>query len=192
MLPLEGVKVVSVEQAVTAPLASRHLADFGARVIKVERRDGGDFARDYDRKVRGMASWFVWLNRSKQSVTLNLKQAEGAEIMGRLMADCDVFIQNVGPGAARRAGLESESLIAKNPRLIACEISGYGATGPYRDKKAYDLLVQFETGLVSITGTPNHPVKQEFRRQILPPECMRSAAFSWRCTGAKEQDAAGW
>ena len=159
MLPLEGVKVVSVEQAVAAPLASRHLADFGARVIKVERRDGGDFARDYDRKVRGMASWFVWLNRSKQSVTLDLKQAEGAEIMGRLMADCDVFIQNMGPGAARRAGLESEALVARNPRLIACEISGYGATGPYRDKKAYDLLVQFETGLVSITGTPESPCK---------------------------------
>ena len=130
MLPLEGIKVVSVEQAVAAPLTSRHLADFGARVIKVERRDGGDFARDYDHKVRGMASWFVWLNRSKQSVTLDLKQAEGAEIMGRLMADCDVFIQNMGPGAARRAGLESELLIASNPRLIVCEISGYGATGP--------------------------------------------------------------
>ena len=166
-----------MEQAVAAPLASRHLADFGARVIKVERRDGGDFARDYDRKVRGMASWFVWLNRSKQSVTLDLKQAEGAAIMGRLMADCDVFIQNMGPGAARRAGLESESLIARNPRLIACEISGYGATGPYRDKKAYDLLVQFETGLVSITALPNHPAKQESRRRILPPECMPSATF---------------
>ena len=129
MLPLEGIKVVSVEQAVAAPLASRQLADFGAQVIKVERRDGGDFARDYDHKVRGMASWFVWLNRSKQSVTLDLKQAEGAEIMRRLTADCDVFIHNMAPGAARRAGLKSEVLIAKNPRLIACEISGYGSNG---------------------------------------------------------------
>jgi itaconate CoA-transferase len=159
MLPLEGIRVVSVEQAVAAPLASRQLADFGARVIKVERRDGGDFARDYDQKVRGMASWFVWLNHSKQSVTLDLKQAEGAEILGRLIANCDVFIQNMGPGAASRAGFESELLVTSNPRLIACEISGYGATGPYRDKKAYDLLVQFETGLVSITGTPESPCK---------------------------------
>src|SRR5579871_1007589 len=123
MLPLEGIKVVSVEQAVAAPLASRHLADFGARVTKVERRDGGDFARDYDRKVRGLASWFVWLNRSKQSMTLDLKQTEGAEILQRLVADCDVFIHNMGPGAAQRAGLEGESLVARNPRLIACEIS---------------------------------------------------------------------
>lgn len=159
MLPLEGIKVVSVEQAVAAPLASRHLADFGARVTKVERRDGGDFARDYDRKVRGLSSWFVWLNRSKQSITIDLKQAEGAQILQRLVADCDVFIQNMGPGAAKRAGLESESLVAANPRLIACEISGYGVTGPYRNKKAYDLLVQFETGLVSITGTPESPCK---------------------------------
>ena len=159
MLPLEGIKVVSVEQAVAAPLASRHLADFGARVIKIERREGGDFARDYDQKVRGMASWFVWLNRSKESLQLDLKHAEGAEIMRRLTADCDVFIHNLGPGAARRAGLESDTLRGQNPRLIACEISGYGSTGPYRDKKAYDLLVQFETGLVSMTGTPESPCK---------------------------------
>jgi itaconate CoA-transferase len=159
MLPLENVKVVSVEQAVAAPLASRQLADFGARVIKIERREGGDFARDYDHKVRGMASWFVWLNRSKQSLSLDLKLPEASEIMQKLTAECDVFIQNLAPGAAERVGLKSEVLVARNPRLIACEISGYGSNGPYQNKKAYDLLVQFETGLVSITGTPESPCK---------------------------------
>lgn len=159
MLPLEGLKIVSVEQAVAAPLASRHLADFGARVIKIERPEGGDFARTYDQKVRGMSSWFVWLNRSKQSLTLDLKRTEAREVVEKLTASCDVFMHNLAPGAARRAGLKSEALLAGNPRLIVCEISGYGSEGPYRDKKAYDLLVQFETGVVSITGTPESPCK---------------------------------
>jgi itaconate CoA-transferase len=159
MLPLEGIKIVSVEQAVAAPLASRHLADFGARVIKIERPEGGDFARAYDHKVRGLSSWFVWLNRSKQSLTLDLKRLEAAEIVEKLIADCDVFIHNLAPGAGERLGLKSQSMLSRNPRLIVCEISGYGSDGPYRNKKAYDLLVQFETGLVSITGTPESPSK---------------------------------
>ncbi len=159
MLPLEGVKIVSVEQAVAAPLASRQLADFGARVIKIERPEGGDFARAYDHKVRGMSSWFVWLNRSKQSLTLDLKSPEAAEIVRKLTADTDVFIHNLAPGAADRAGLKSEVMLSRNHRLIVCEISGYGSDGPYQDKKAYDLLVQFETGLVSITGTSETPCK---------------------------------
>ncbi|PYU32569.1 MAG: carnitine dehydratase [Acidobacteria bacterium] len=159
MLPLEGVKIVSVEQAVAAPLASRQLADFGARVIKIERPEVGDFARAYDHKVRGMSSWFVWLNRSKQSLTLDLKSPEAAEIVRKLTADTDVFIHNLAPGAADRAGLKSEVMLSRNRRLIVCEISGYGSGGPYQDRKAYDLLVQFETGLVSITGTPESPCK---------------------------------
>ncbi len=159
MLPLEGIKIVSVEQAVAAPLASRQLADFGARVIKIERPDGGDFARAYDQKVRGLSSWFVWLNRSKESLSLDLKRPEAAEIVDKLIADCDVFIHNLAPGAADRAGLKGPSMLAKNQRLIVCEISGYGSAGPYKNKKAYDLLVQFETGLVSITGTPETPSK---------------------------------
>lgn len=159
MLPLEGIKIVSVEQAVAAPLASRQLADFGARVIKIERPEVGDFARDYDHKVRGMSSWFVWLNRSKQSLSLDLKRPEAAEIVEKLTTDCDVFMHNLAPGAAERAGLKSEVLLSRNQRLIVCEISGYGTGGPYQDKKAYDLLVQFETGLVSITGTPESPCK---------------------------------
>jgi itaconate CoA-transferase len=159
MLPLEGVKIVSVEQAVAAPLASRHLADFGARVIKVERPEVGDFARSYDHKVQGMSSWFVWLNRSKLSLSLDLKRPEAAEIVGKLTADCDVFLHNLAPGAADRAGFKSKTMLSRNPRLILCEISGYGSEGPYRNKKAYDLLVQFETGLISITGTPESPCK---------------------------------
>jgi len=159
MLPLEGIKIVSVEQAVAAPFASRQLADFGARVIKIERPEGGDFARDYDHKVRGMSSWFVWLNRSKQSLSLDLKRPQAAEIVDRLTADCDVLIHNLAPGAADRVGLKSQAMLFRNQRLIVCEISGYGSEGPYKNKKAYDLLVQFETGLVSITGTPDSPCK---------------------------------
>jgi itaconate CoA-transferase len=159
MLPLEGVKIVSVEQAVAAPFASRQLADFGARVIKIERPETGDFARDYDHKVQGLSSWFVWLNRSKESLTLDFKRPEAAEIIGKLTADCDVFIHNLAPGAAERAGLKAQTMRARNQRLIVCEISGYGSEGPYKNKKAYDLLVQFETGLVSITGTPESPCK---------------------------------
>lgn len=158
-LPLEGIKIISLEQAVAAPLASRQLADFGARVIKIERPMEGDFARDYDHKVRGLSSWFVWLNRSKESLSLNLKHPEGVQMLKHLIADGDVFIHNMAPGAAERAGLNSRELTAENTKLIVCEISGYGSDGPYQNKKAYDLLVQFETGLVSITGTPESPCK---------------------------------
>jgi len=159
MLPLEGIKVLSIEQAVAAPLASRHLADFGAEVIKIERPDGGDFSRAYDEKVCGLSTWFVWLNRSKQSLTLDLKHPEAAAIVTRLLSDADVFIANLAPGSADRVGIGSSALGAKFPRLIVCELSGYGSSGPYQFKKAYDLLVQNETGLVSITGTPELPAK---------------------------------
>jgi crotonobetainyl-CoA:carnitine CoA-transferase CaiB-like acyl-CoA transferase len=157
--PLDGITVVSCEQAVAAPLATRQLADLGARVIKIERPGSGDFARDYDTTVRGMSSHFVWLNRSKESVTLDLKHPEGAEVARRLVADADVFVQNLAPGAAVRLGLGAEELTARHPALIHCSVSGYGDDGPYRDAKAYDLLIQSEVGLVSITGTPEEPAK---------------------------------
>jgi crotonobetainyl-CoA:carnitine CoA-transferase CaiB-like acyl-CoA transferase len=156
---LEGVTVVSVEQAVAAPFATRQLADLGARVIKVERPGGGDFARDYDHTVKGLSAYFVWLNRSKESIALDLKRPGARTAMARLLARADVFVHNLAPGAAERVGLAAGELTAGNPRLIACSISGYGSTGPYRDKKAYDLLVQCETGLVSVTGTPETPAK---------------------------------
>ncbi|MGB3681424.1 MAG: CaiB/BaiF CoA-transferase family protein [Rubrobacteraceae bacterium] len=158
-LPLEGITVVSLEQAVAAPFASRQLADLGARVIKIERPGTGDFARGYDTTVNGLASHFVWLNRSKESLTLNVKDPEALKILEELLAGADVFIQNLAPGAAERLGLGAEKLREKNPRLILCSISGYGESGPYRDKKAYDLLVQCEAGLVSVTGTPETPSK---------------------------------
>jgi itaconate CoA-transferase len=159
MLPLEGVTVVSLEQAVAAPFATRQLADLGARVIKVERPEVGDFARGYDRTVKGLSSHFVWLNRSKESLTLDLKQQGAKEVLGRLVERADVFVQNLAPGAAGRLGFGAENLRKRHPRLIVCDISGYGSSGPYRDKKAYDLLVQCEAGLVSITGTPEAPSK---------------------------------
>jgi crotonobetainyl-CoA:carnitine CoA-transferase CaiB-like acyl-CoA transferase len=158
-LPLEGLVVVSVEQAIAAPFASRQLADLGARVIKIERPGVGDFARAYDHTVRGLASHFVWTNRSKESLTLDLKQPEAIDVLRRLIARADVFLHNLAPGAMGRLGFESTSLRKEYPRLVVCEISGYGATGPYRDKKAYDLLVQSEAGLVSITGTAETPSK---------------------------------
>ncbi|HVW43128.1 MAG TPA: CoA transferase, partial [Amycolatopsis sp.] len=158
-LPLDGVTVVGLEQAVAAPLATRHLADHGARVIKVERVDGGDFARAYDTTVRGMGSHFVWLNRGKESVALDLKSDEGAGLLRDLIARADVFLQNLAPGAAARLGLDAGTLRAARPELIVVDMSGYGSSGPYRDRRAYDLLVQSETGLVSITGTPEAPAK---------------------------------
>ena len=159
MLPLEGTTVITVEQAVAAPFASRQLADLGARVIKIERPGVGDFARSYDTTVKGLASHFVWTNRSKESLTLDLKRPEAADVLTRLVAKADVFMHNLAPGAVGRLGFGSEMLRARYPRLITCEISGYGSSGPYRDKKAYDLLVQSEAGLVSITGTGETPSK---------------------------------
>src|SRR5690348_11990428 len=159
MLPFEGITVVALEQAVAAPFATRQLADLGARVIKIERPDTGDFARHYDKTVQGLSSHFVWLNRSKESLTLDLKQEAARAVLRRLVAEADVFIQNLAPGAAARLGFDADPLRVAHPRLIVCEISGYGATGPYRDKKAYDLLVQCETGLISVTGTPDEPAK---------------------------------
>jgi itaconate CoA-transferase len=159
VLPLEGVTVVSLEHAIAAPLATRHLADLGARVIKVERPGSGDFARAYDERVDGLASHFVWVNRSKESLTLDLKQPEAQEILMKLLAEADVLVQNLAPGAAARMGLSFEALTEKNPRLIVCDISGYGEGGPYTEKKAYDLLIQSESGFLSITGTPEEQVK---------------------------------
>ena len=159
MLPLSGLTVVSLEQAVAAPLATRHLADWGARVIKIERPGTGDFARGYDARVLGLSSYFVWLNRSKESLTLDLKQPDAARILERLLVQSDVFVHNLAPGAIDRLGFAPAALQTRHTRLVICAISGYGSTGPYRDRKAYDLLVQSEAGLVSITGTPETPSK---------------------------------
>ena len=159
MLPLEGITVIAVEQAVAAPFATRQLADLGARVIKVERPKVGDFARGYDATVNGMASHFVWLNRSKQSLTLDLKQAEAIDVVRRLLSRADVFIHNLAPGAMARLGFASKDVRHVHPRLIVCEVSGYGSSGPYCDKKAYDLLVQSEAGVLSITGSEDEPAK---------------------------------
>ena len=158
-LPLAGITVVALEQVIAAPFASRQLAELGARVIKIERPDGGDSARGYDRTVKGLSSHFVWTNHGKESITLNLKNPAGLEVVHKLLARCDVFIQNLAPGATDRLGLGAAALRARYPRLIVCGISGYGSTGPYRDKKAYDLLIQCEAGLLSITGTPETPSK---------------------------------
>ena len=159
MLPLKGITVVSVEQAVAAPFATRQLADLGARVIKIERPDGGDFARGYDTTVNGLSSYFVWLNRSKESLTLDLKRPACADILARLLARADIFVQNLAPGAADRLGTAAATLRARHPRLIVCDVSGYGSSGPYARKKAYDLLVQGEVGLVSVTGSEQAPAK---------------------------------
>ena len=159
MRPLDGITVVSLEQAVAAPFASRHLADLGARVIKIERPQVGDFARDYDQTVKGLSSHFVWLNRSKESLALDVKHAKAKKILDKLIARADVFIQNLAPGAAGRLGLSAEELLSEHPRLIVCDISGYGDSGPYASKKAYDLLVQSEAGVLSVTGTPESPSK---------------------------------
>jgi itaconate CoA-transferase len=159
VLPLADITVVSIEQAIAAPLASRHLADWGARVIKIERPGPGDFARDYDTAMDGLSSQFVWTNRSKESLALDIKDERGQETLEALLARADVFIQNLAPGAAKRQGLDAKSLVERFPRLVACDVSGYGSGGPYSDKKAYDLLVQCETGFLSINGTPDSPSK---------------------------------
>jgi crotonobetainyl-CoA:carnitine CoA-transferase CaiB-like acyl-CoA transferase len=157
--PLEGITVVSLEHAIAAPFCTRQLADQGARVIKVERPGAGDFARAYDARVRGQSSHFVWTNRSKESLALDLKQPAALDALRALIARADVLVQNLAPGAAARMGLDYDALHARHPGLIVCDISGYGDDGPYRDKKAYDLLIQSEAGLLSITGTPEEPSK---------------------------------
>ncbi len=158
-LPLAGLTVVALEQAVAAPFATRQLADLGARVIKVERPGTGDFARGFDTTVQGQASYFVWLNRGKESIEIDVKSADGRAVLAALAGRADVLVQNLAPGAAERLGLGAAGLRERHPRLIVCSISGYGPDGPYRHKKAYDLLVQCETGLVSVTGTPEQPAK---------------------------------
>lgn len=157
--PLDGITVVSLEHAIAAPFCTRQLADLGARIIKIERPGRGDFARDYDQRTRGLASHFVWVNRSKESLTLDLKQPEAMQILMQLLQTADVLVQNLAPGAAARMGLSWDALSGAHPKLIVCDISGYGADGPYRDKKAYDLLIQSEAGFLSVTGTAEEPCK---------------------------------
>ena len=157
--PLEGTPVVTLEHAIAAPFCTRQLADLGARVIKVERPGDGDFARAYDQRVRGQASHFVWVNRSKESLTLDLKQSAAMAVLRELLATADVLVQNLAPGATARMGLGPAELRALNPRLIACDISGYGNDGPHRDRKAYDLLIQSEAGFLSVTGNGDQPAK---------------------------------
>lgn len=152
--PLDGITVISLEHAIAGPFCTRQLADLGARVIKVERPETGDFARTYDQRVKGEASHFVWVNRSKESLTLDLKQPAALAVLRELIVDADVLVQNLAPGATARMGLSAKSLHLKQPELIVCDISGYGSDGPYRDKKAYDLLIQSEAGYLSVTGTP--------------------------------------
>ena len=159
MQPLRGLTVVSLEQAIAAPYATRQLADLGARVIKVERPDVGDFARGYDQRVNGLSSHFVWVNRNKESLALDAKDPRGRDLLHRLVAGADVFVQNLAPGAAGRLGLAAAALRAEHPRLVVCDISGYGDGGPYTAMKAYDLMVQSEAGLVSVTGAPDAPAK---------------------------------
>jgi len=159
MLPLSGITVVAIEQAVAAPFATRQLADLGARVIKIERPVEGDFARGYDTTVKGLSSYFVWLNRSKESLAFDLKRPAAQDVLARLLGRADVFVQNLAPGAADRLGITAADLLARYPRLVICTISGYGSSGPYAQKKAYDLLVQSEVGLISITGTEEMPSK---------------------------------
>lgn len=159
MRPLEGITVVTLEHAVAAPLATRHLADLGARVIKVERPGVGDFARDYDHAVRDQSSYFVWLNRGKESIELDVKNPADHALLRRILKSADVFVQNLAPGAAARLGLDADTLRRADPRLIHCSISGYGENGPYGPKKAYDLLIQCEAGLVAATGSPEEPAK---------------------------------
>ncbi len=163
MRPLEGITVITLEHAIAAPYCTRQLADLGARVIKIERPGSGDFARGYDERVRGLSSHFVWTNRSKESLAMDVKHAQAQPVLQRLLAQADVLVQNLAPGAAARLGLSFDALQAHNPRLIVCDISGYGddalRPGPYRDKKAYDLLIQSESGFLSVTGTPESPSK---------------------------------
>src|SRR6202035_4795561 len=159
MMPLAGITVVAVGQAVAAPICTRHLGDLEARIVEVEDRSGGDFAREYDDTVRGMAAHFVWANRNKESVALDLKHPRGREVLARLVTTADVVVQNLAPGAAARLGLDGAELRARCPRLITVDISGYGRGGPQATARAYDLLVQSEAGSCAITGSPEHPAK---------------------------------
>ena len=158
-LPLSGITVVALEQAIAAPLASRHLADWGARVIKIERPEKGDFCRDYDYVMNGLSSQFFWTNRSKESIAIDIKDATGKRVLDALLPRADVFLQNLAPGAAKRLGLDAQTLVGRFPRLIACDISGYGSGGPYSRKKAYDLLVQCEAALPTVNGSEEQPAK---------------------------------
>ena len=157
--PLAGIVVVSLEQAVAAPIATRHLADLGARVIKVERPGEGDFARHYDRAVGDTSAHFFWLNRNKESVALDLKRPGADEVLQRLIASADVLVQNLGPGAAERLWVDARSLLAKHPRIVAVDMSGYGSSGPYADRRAYDVLVQAEAASIAVTGRPGENAK---------------------------------
>src|ERR1700756_4041811 len=157
--PLDGITVISLEHAIAAPFCTRQLADLGARVIKVERPGAGDFARAYDTRVRGQSSHFVWTNRSKESLALDLKGPAQLDALKTIVAKADVLVQNLAPGAAARMGLSFDALHAQHPALVVCDISGYGDDGPYRDKKAYDLLIQSEAGFLSVTGSPQEPAK---------------------------------
>jgi itaconate CoA-transferase len=159
VLPLTGITVVTLEHAVAAPFATRQLADLGARVIKIERPGTGDFARQYDESVNGLSSYFVWLNRSKESVTLDVKSPEGRDILHQLVGGADVLVQNLGPGAADRLGLGAEAVRERDPSKIVLSITGWGSDGPWAQRKAYDLLVQCEAGLVSLTGSPAEPAR---------------------------------
>ena len=159
MRPLQGITVVALEHVIAGPFCTRQLADLGARVIKIERPGVGDPARSYDERANGMTSHFVWTNRSKESITLDLKQPEAKDIVLKLLEKADVMVQNLAPGATARMGFSHEALKERFPRFIVCDISGYGTDGPYRDKKAYDLLIQSESGLLSVTGTADTPVK---------------------------------
>ncbi len=178
MRPLEGITVVSLEQAVAAPFATRQLADLGARVIKIERPGGGDFARGYDATVQGLSSHFVWLNRSKESLTLDLKREEAKQVLQRLLQKADVFVQNLAPGAVERLGFGTEELRTTYPRLIVCNLSGYGSSGPYRDKKAYDLLIQAEAGLdFHHRGRAKRHAKWAFPSPTFPAACTPIPEF---------------
>ncbi|MEU4837760.1 CaiB/BaiF CoA transferase family protein [Nocardia testacea] len=188
-LPLAGITVVSLEQAVAAPIATRHLADLGARVIKVERIGEGDFARHYDTAVHGLASHFVWLNRGKESLCVDLKADAGLAAVRALIAGADVFVQNSAPGAAERLGLGAEELRADHPELVVVNMSGYGTSGPFVDRKAYDMLVQAETGLVSITGTPDTATKtgiptSDIAAGMYALSAIQAALFRRERTGA--------
>ena len=185
MRPLDGITVVTLEHAIAAPFCTRQLADLGARVIKIERPGSGDFARQYDGRVRGLASHFVWTNRSKESLTLDVKHPQAQDVLAGLLERADVLVQNLAPGAAARLGLSYAALCDKHPRLIVCDISGYGANGPYQDRKAYDLLIQAESGFLSITGTPDEPVKAVARSPTSQPACTPTATSSRRSLRAR-------